>query len=53
MPGPFVRVKPYLYIHECMYNPKVTLTLHKCHSYVTLLSPSDKRKAPRVSLGAY
>ena len=32
-----------------MYNPKVTLMLHKCHSILTLLSPSDKRKAPRVS----
>ena len=31
-----------------MYNPKVTLTLHKCHSMLTIMSLADKRKAPRV-----
>ncbi len=44
MPHTICDCQAHLYIHECMYNPEVTLTLHKCHSILTIMSPTDKRK---------
>ena len=46
---PFTIVKPIYTFTNVYITPKVTSTLHKCHYWVTIMSPIGKRKAPIVT----